>query len=496
VRELRVAFPPGRGGFDLEQPGGNSEFHRLVYGRLFVYPPRLDPLTGQLVADLSQLDGQLASGWEVSADGQCYRVRLREGIRSPFGHELTAEDVRWSWERAFALRDVGKWVALIGSVPGPEAVVVRDRLTIEFRLRAPNPTFLHQLTRSTPTIFDATEAQRHATASDPWAAGWLARQPAGFGPYRLEAADSWGETVFCAYPSGMAPPAIERIRFLAVPGRVRRLVMLREGAVDLVPGLEARDLPLLADAPGVRTVVARSGSHVALILNCRQPPFDSPLVRRAVAAAVPYSRILAEVYRGTAAAWRSPLPWPTPGATEEFWRQEAAPALLAQAGLADGFSSELFFDAANEEHRAIARLVAEALAEVNIRLTLEPLDPATFWYGGRYVRAFPLLLWEDWHQVPDPYYALVHDYHSSKLGLINCGNYHNSQLDALIAQIEREPRPAARAALVREAQRLILADCPSALIAQPAAIAALREGVEGFFFPPDRALRYDLLRLN
>jgi peptide/nickel transport system substrate-binding protein len=203
------------------------------------------------------------------------------------------------------------------------------------------------------------------------------------------------------------------------------------------------------------------------------------------------------VYRGTAAAWRSPFPWPTPGATDQFWDYDydldRARAALAEAGLRDGFATEVFIDAANREHEACAEIVAESLGRLGIDVAIERLDSSTFWFGGRYVRPFPMLIWEDWHQVPDPYYALVHDYDASRLGLINCGQYHSERIAQLIPRIENEPRWEARAALLREAQAVIAADSPNVQLAQPAVFAAARAEIGGLFFPPDRALRYELL---
>ena len=57
----------------------------------------------------SELLPRLAESWEGSADARSWTVRLRPGVRSDAGNELTAEDVRWSWERAYALRRVGRW---------------------------------------------------------------------------------------------------------------------------------------------------------------------------------------------------------------------------------------------------------------------------------------------------------------------------------------------------------------------------------------------------
>lgn len=490
-RELRIAIPPGATGFDAEARGLNGFLQRLCYARLLSYPPKPRP-DGDPLGDVPSLEGVLAESWEASPDGTVYTVRLRPGIRSPFGNEFTADDVVWGWERAFARRDVGKWVAIIGSVTGPQDVIARDRHTVEFHLRAPNPTLLQQLTRMTPVIHDSVAAREHATDADPWATEWLTRTPAGFGAYGLESLTPWDEAVLVANPGVPTPPAIERIRVRFVPGARRRRQLLVDGEVDILPDIGPDEVATLRGAEGVRVAHAPSGAHVLLAMNCQQEPFTSREVRQAVCYAVPYEQILHDVYLDTAEPWRSPLPMGTPMATEEGWPYRHDPdrarELLRAAGMPDGFETDLFVDVGAAEHVAAARLIVAALAEVGIRVGLELLDSTTHWAGARYFRPYPMLIYSDHHQVPDPYYGLVHDYSPSRLGLINVGNYSSDRVVELTAAVERTPDPGARSELVREAQRVIMDDAPNAYLAQPGFLAAMTEELEGFYWPPDRGV--------
>ena len=491
ARELRVAISPGATGFDAEARGANGFLQRLCYARLLTYPPKPRP-DGDPLGDVPNLEGALAESWEASEDGTVYTVRLRRGIRSAFGNEFTADDVVWGWERAFGLRDVGKWVAIIGSVTDPANVVARDSHTVEFHLRAPNPTLLQQLTRMTPVIHDSTAAREHATDADPWATEWLTRTPAGFGAYHLESLSPWDEAVFARNPGAPAAPAIERIRVRFVAGARERRRLLEAGEIDILPEIRPGEVAALRAAEGVRVAHAPSGAHVLLAMNCRQEPFTSREVRQAVCYAVPYDQILRDVYLDTADPWRSPLPMGTPMASDEGWPYRHDPdrarSLLRQAGLPGGFETDLFVDVGAPDHVASAHLIVAALAEVGIRVELELLDPTTHWAGARYFRPYPMLIYSDHHQVPDPYYGLVHDYSPSRLGLINVGNYANDRVVELTAEVERTPDPAAREQLVREAQRLITEDAPNAYLSQPAFLAAMTEDLEGFYWPPDRGL--------
>jgi peptide/nickel transport system substrate-binding protein len=491
-RELRIAIGPGRAGFDSEQGGANGDFHRLTHSRLFSYPPFQDS-DGEWYGNVPHLIGKLAEGHEDSSDGMTVWVTLRKGVYSSFGNELTANDVKYSWDRSFALRDVGKWVAIIGSVVSEDDVIPIDRYTVEFRLRAPNPTFLQELTRSTPPITDSTEAKKHATEADPLAKAWLQRNPAGFGAYILESHTPWKETVFRANPgaAGGKPP-IETIRYLVVPGIQERIRMLRDGEVHLVRQLGPANVFDLEGLGGVRLSHAKSGAHVALEMNCQVAPFTNKTVRQAVAFAVPYQEILSEVYRNTAQPWISALPTTTPMADTSFGVYEHNPdkarKLLEQAGFADGFDTQLFVDAADEEHVGAAELIVPALAEAGIRATLELMDSGIFWEGARYYRPYPMLIYQDHHQVPDPYYGLVHDYGKGRMGLINCGQYANDEVFALIAKVENASDEAQRRELVREAQRIIMDDAPNAFLAQPSFIAGISENLRGYFWAPDGSL--------
>ena len=492
--ELRVAVPPGPTGLDAEARGLDPLLNRLCYRRLARYAVAEGP-TGEPVAQPPRLVPELAEGWETLDGGRRYVVTLRRGVRSAAGNELTAEDVVWSWRRAIALRDVGKWVARIGSIWDPEAVSAAGGHEVEFRPRAANPSLLQQLTRATPAIIDSVEARRHASGDDPWASRWLAGHACGFGAYRLESLEPWGEAVLVS--SGSPGPAFPRVRVLFVPGAARRRELLRAGEVDLLPRIAPGERELLEGASGVRVSHAPSGAHLMLMMHCQRPPFDRREVRQAVSYAVPYERILDEVYRGTAWPWRGPLASTTPMATEAGWPYRHDPArareLLEEAGHGSGIRTAIFFGASSETHRRAAGIVAGALSEVGIEAALEPMDGATFWAGARYHRAYPMLLYESMHQVPDPYYALVHDYYPGPMGLINCGQYESDEVARLVDAVEGEPDPGARARLVHEAERLIVADAPNAQLAQPGFLAALRSDLAGFSWAPDGVVQAELM---
>ena len=100
---------------------------------------------------------RLAENWKDISDGTKWQVQLRKNVKNVYGNQLTAQDVYWSWLRAFELKRVGRWrTRRVGGVYLPEDVVVLDEHTLEFNLNRPNEAFPQYLSFSTTVIVDST----------------------------------------------------------------------------------------------------------------------------------------------------------------------------------------------------------------------------------------------------------------------------------------------------------------------------------------------------
>ena len=74
-------------------------------------------------------------------------LTLRKGVKSPYGNELTADDVEWSWAKSFAQKRTGNFIARVSNV---EAVKAVGKYDVEFTLNAPSSIFLKALTLYVP----------------------------------------------------------------------------------------------------------------------------------------------------------------------------------------------------------------------------------------------------------------------------------------------------------------------------------------------------------
>ena len=166
-------------------------------------------------------------------------------MKSSLGNELTATDVVWSMEKAFAGKATTAFIlAFIGGVTSADAVRAIDASTVEFSLAVPEERILLALGWGWPVVYDSSEVRRHATADDPYANEWLHTHAAGFGPYALAAYSQAGrEVVLEAHSSYWGPPpAVGRVTLRTIDDSSERLRLLLDGTVHYAPDLTPVEL--------------------------------------------------------------------------------------------------------------------------------------------------------------------------------------------------------------------------------------------------------------
>jgi len=90
---------------------------------------------------------RMAEGWEVTNGGRAYTFSLRKGWPSHAGNEFTAADVKWAFDRSFALHGITSFYNTLSTIERPEDVKVLDKYTVRIELAEPGPDLL--LTLST-----------------------------------------------------------------------------------------------------------------------------------------------------------------------------------------------------------------------------------------------------------------------------------------------------------------------------------------------------------
>ena len=132
-----------------------------VYEGLTRYGRKTDE-NGMEVIDANVILPHLAESWTVSDDGKVYEFKLRQGVRSVYGNEMTSADVVWGWEKSVPQKRTGRFLRTVSSVENVEAI---DKYNVRFTLSAANRIFLKVLTLYSPSTYDSTEVKKHITTT-------------------------------------------------------------------------------------------------------------------------------------------------------------------------------------------------------------------------------------------------------------------------------------------------------------------------------------------
>jgi peptide/nickel transport system substrate-binding protein len=282
----------------------------------------------------------LAQSFSVNQDATLFTFKLRSGVKFHNGATMTADDVKWSWDRM--LDPKSDWLCRdwYDGSNGPKTELrVVDSATVEFKLDRPSPQFLDRMAN-----FQCITAVLHRDSVD---ADGTWKTPVGTGPYRFA---EWkkGESIllqrFDGYAASDQPASglagrkeakIASLRWLVVPERAAQKAALLAGQVDVVPGLTPSDLPL--DAARAQVQVAPGLDWNALLIQSKDPLFKDVRVRRAVALAIDAKKLAQAASNGTAEFNPSPIAastaWHGPGQSVALPYDPAqAQKLLAEAG--------------------------------------------------------------------------------------------------------------------------------------------------------------------
>jgi ABC-type transport system substrate-binding protein len=408
------------------------------------------------VPGTTELRPGLAESYEISDDGLTYTFKLRPSVRFHNGREMTAEDVVYSLNRVTNPKTQSPGAGFFGMIEGFDAqmageaqglsgVTAVDPQTVQIRLSRPDATFLHVMALNFASVVPPEAVE--AAGED------FGRQPVGTGAFKLDEwtlgqrlvleknADYWREGI----------PYLDQITFEVGQEPVVALLRLQNGEVD-VPGdgiPPAKFQEVMADPAQAERVVEGGQLHTGYItMNVTQPPFHNVKVRQAVNMAINKDRIV-QIINGRAVPANQPLPPSMPGydqAHEGYaYDPEGAKALLAEAGLADGFDTELYVMNTDPNPR-IAQAIQQDLAAIGINASIQSLAQANVIEAGGAGTA--PMIWSGgmaWiADFPDPanFYYPILGCAGAVEGGWNWSRYCNEELDAQATEADSMSDPA------------------------------------------------------
>jgi ABC-type transport system substrate-binding protein len=387
-------------------------------------PAAAPDATGVLQQDFTRMQPRMATGWTEQPGGD-WVVRLRPGMRSHAGHEWTAADLAWVFDKAFAEGVMARW--RWKEVVGVQRVEVLDRHTVTFRLRSPYPTFPNWLMSVSPNMVDSVAVRAASTDADPWGVAWLDGHVAGYGPYRLDEMNAEQLSFSARADYWAGPPEAARVEVAKFGSRADAIAQLRENRPVVIVGTDPDESTALL-AAGDLSVVRAWGGHVSVEIDFASAPFDDARVRLALALATPSEQIRSAGLLGLARPWRGPVKgvsqWQSRSPVSQPHDPGRARELLAAAGYSGGLTSDFYLERTPHSER-IAQLIADSWKEIGVDLVRRDIAAAPEgWLPPLSLRT------ECGHNLSEPIYDIAHDYAAMTPllplpgGPPNVGNWH------------------------------------------------------------------------
>jgi oligopeptide transport system substrate-binding protein len=408
----------------------------------------------------------LAESWEISPDGRVYTFRLRDNALFHNGTRVTAQDMKFSLERAADPQNASPTVlTYLGAIEGVadrfanradeiSGVQVIDDRTIQITITEPRDWFLKELTYPVAYVVDSSQIQR-----DP--RGWI-RQPNGTGPFRMVDFVP-GQRIVLAANSRyhLGAPSLDQVIIDLAGGSLLTRYENDEVHIAFVPAIEleavqAGTSPLSRDyTPQPQLTL------MYLAFNSSEPPFDDPNVRQALAMTLDRERINDVLYFGTqrVADGITPpgIPGHDPSVTSYPYDPDEARRLIAESQYANNMPRIVLTFAGGG---AVASPLLEAIQslwrdELGIDVELQAVDFAAYlrevrrgtfqMYSAGWAADYP-----DPENFVDKLFAA--DSPQNELG------YDNPEAQALIEEARREQDSERRFQLLAQAEQMIIDD--------------------------------------
>jgi len=452
----------------------------------------LQGVAGSLVPDVS-------SNYSISPDGTVYKFTVRPGVTFSNGAPVNADTFRYSYLRALKGPGYAAEVMSLLTVTDASQLVVTGPMSFEIRLPKPNPMGPKLIPLSVLVLVDPTLSRKQATTSDPWAASYYKSHMTGTGPYIQGATwQSGNQYLLSKNPRYWNKSKVRNggVLLKYLPSADDRALLLKQGSIDVAFGLPADSLNSLRGADGVRLVNVPSRNWNYLGLNNTIAPLNNVKVRQAIAYAVPYSDLVKHSLYGFASPLSGILADGTPTLDKTVWpyqtNQQKAKALLAAAGMPDGFKTTLTVSTSRANDISTATYIQSALQNVGIKITVNQVSDANY-RAKQGAGELPMFIdyWYSW--VDDPFYQMFWLLSSSNKAATNVAKYSNAQTDQLIKSGFYESNPVRRAQLSRELQQQFAADVPYVPLYSQNFVLATRTNVSGVNVFPDNYVRFSML---
>ena len=316
----------------------------------------------------------LAESFKAAPDGLSYEFKIRAAAKFHDGSPVTAEDVKFSFERYR-----GTSAALMKE--RVVAIETPDAQTVRFVLKKPWPDFLTFYSSATGAGWIVPKKYVQQVGEDGYK-----KAPIGAGPYKFVSFTPGVELVVEAFDGYWRKlPAVKRLVFKVIPEEATRLAALKRGEVDIAYSIRGELAEELRKTPGLtlKPVVIQGTFWLYFPDQWdAKSPWHDQRVREAARLALDYKSISEALTLGYSPITNSIIPdsfdfyWKAPVAVYDLAK---AKKLLADAGFRNGFDAGDYY--CDSSYANLAEAAINNLQEAGIRVKLRPLERAAFFSG-------------------------------------------------------------------------------------------------------------------
>jgi peptide/nickel transport system substrate-binding protein len=419
----------------------------------------------------------LATEWQFT-DPQTLVFTLRQGVKFHNGRTLVADDVKYSLERLLDPNVPAGFASYIESVGSIEAT---DATHVTLRLKRPDAAIVNNLAMPTMAI-----VAREAVEPQPVG---LKNTMMGTGPFKFKEFIPGQKLVLVKNPDYFVAgqPLLDELDFIPLSDETARTNALRSGEVDYIEPAAPKHVQSLRSDRTLQVSGGPNLSFVGISLNTTRKPFDDQRVRQALAYAIGRDEVIQKAFEGFAQPlWGPPLIPPYwAGNTDQYYSydQAKAKALLAEAGLPNGFKTTIKTGVGTSYHRPFAEVIQSELKKIGVEVEIIAQDGSVSvkdWNTGNF-DMYPIRWWGSDFIDPD----------GALRPLFTCkGSYNNSRLcdttfDDLIVKGLATTAPDARKQVYHDAMKELAAQQPWVFLVAFDRFQAMKANVAGYVAYPN-----------
>lgn len=408
------------------------------------------------------LKSDLAKDWDISDDGMEITFHLNEGVLFHNGREMTADDVKYSFER---LKDAeSPKASMYENIIGIEVI---DPYAIKFTTEKLDVDLLYSF------AYPWTAIVPQECADD------LKTNPVGTGAYKFVEWTPQEAIKLVRNDDYFGDKAkIQNVEFQLIPDATSQLAALMVGDINITE-VTADQIDVLNNTDGVKGYSVPINSIQILALNQENEYLSNEKVRQAIAMAIDKDEIINTVVWGNGTKIGSHLPVSSPYYIDTSdvmpYDVEKAKALLAEAGYPDGFTISLKLPKSYQTHVDAGQIIADQLGKIGITCNVEIIEWAA-WMSDVYT---------------DKKYDMTVIAHSGRLDPYNflarykstSGDYISllsGDVDSLLDEALQEKDEAKRKEVYADIQKVLAEEVPAVYIQSLNRFYGLSDNVEGF----------------